>query len=169
MAADLDRPDASERPPASPSPRGRRRNTTVDPKQVRLAALLLFGAIIAGMVMFAAIADPGEPKEPGTTQSIIPEPNSGRKPESLGDPGGWGQLTLLALVIVAVSGIGYVAIRGRSASARAGREAWLAAGESGHDGALEELLEGDETDGSSADGADVSRSTGESESDASRS
>lgn len=148
MAADLDRPSAPEGDrPVRRSPRG----ANVDPKQVRLAAALLFGAIIAGVIMFSVIADPGQPKEPSTSQGIIPEPNSGRKPENLGDPGGWGQLALLGLVIVAVSGIGYVAIRGRGAKARAGREAWLAAGESGRDGALDDAIDDDAVAGGVAD------------------
>jgi hypothetical protein len=143
MAADLEQPPTGPPDDRRPeAPRGRRTDASVDPKQIRLAAVLLFGAIIAGMVMFTAIADPGDPKEASTSQGIIPEPNSGRKPENLGDPGGWGQLALLGLVIVAVSGIGYVAIRGRSAKARAGRDAWMAAGASRHDGVLDEALDG---------------------------
>lgn len=40
------------------------------------------------------------PDEPEVT--ILPRPDSGSAPETPGDPGGWQQLTLLALIVVAL-------------------------------------------------------------------
>jgi len=52
------------------------------------------------------------PLEPAVeAPSIIPEPNSGSPPDNPGDPGGWQQLSLLALMIVAVTAIFLLARR----------------------------------------------------------
>jgi hypothetical protein len=39
-------------------------------------------------------------EDPGAAR-VIPLPNSGRKPADAGDPGGWGQLLLFGLLLVA--------------------------------------------------------------------
>ncbi len=61
----------------------------------------------------------GPPDDPRIT--ILPRPNSGSAPETPGDPGGWQQLTLLAIVVVALVLIFLLARRqARKARARSG-------------------------------------------------
>ena len=43
-------------------------------------------------------------EDPGAAR-VIPLPNSGRKPADAGDPGGWGQLLLFGLLLVASASI----------------------------------------------------------------
>lgn len=111
------------------------------------AALLLAGAIVGGVVGVAVLTDgstggtrrdtQGQLAEGGGAKPhIIERPNSGRAPKDPGDRGGWEQLSLLGLIVVAVVAIVVVAVRGGGARARAGRAAWRAAAESGHDGAV---------------------------------
>lgn len=63
---------------------------------------------------------------------IVPRPNSGKAPETPGDPGGSQQLLLLGGVMVAMAGIGvWVFTGGRRA--RANKAAWRAAAEPGQE------------------------------------
>ncbi len=69
--------------------------------------VLLLVVVIHGLLASAALAqddsdglDIGTPDEPRVT--ILPRPDSGRAPETPGDPGGWQQLTLLAVIVVAL-------------------------------------------------------------------
>ena len=110
----------------------------MNPKQLKLAALLLFGAIIVGVVAFAALSEPGEPTKPTGKATVIPEPNQGVAPEDSGDRGGWEQLALMGLLIVILTGIGVFVVRGRG-SERPARAAWEAAGASDRDGAADEV------------------------------
>jgi hypothetical protein len=100
--------------------------------------------IIGGVVLVTVASDPGMPKgaKAGATYDdgkprIIQRPNSGTPPQHPGDRGGWEQLTLLGLIVVAVGAIGVVAVRSGGARARANREAWRAAAEADHDGAID--------------------------------
>ncbi len=105
-----------------------------------VAAVVLFGVLALALAATALLADPGEPTpesapSPQDPPSIIVKPNTGQAPEDSGDRGGWEQLALLGIMVVAVGGIGFVAVRGSSAKARAGRERWKAAAHEG-DGAV---------------------------------
>ncbi|MEZ5203046.1 MAG: hypothetical protein R2701_01270 [Acidimicrobiales bacterium] len=111
------------------------RGSNVSPTQLKVAAGLLFGAILIGVLALTVFSDPGTPTKPDNKVSIIPQPNQGVAPENGGDRGGWEQLALLGTIIVVVAGIGVIAVRGRG-TARPGRAAWEAAGASDHDGAV---------------------------------
>ena len=124
--------------PASPPPA--RRGGQLDRRTIVLSALVLFGALVAGIVLLSVFADPGSEPQPTRTDAgtphIIDRPNSGTKPTKPGDRGSSEQLLILAGMVVAIGGIGYLALHG-GAGAKANRERWRAAGESGRDGALE--------------------------------
>lgn len=122
----------------SPGPTKRPDDANVDPRMVRLAALVLFGAILAGIAMFAVLTDTGEPDPSGAaTPNMVPKPNSGQAPDEPGDRGGWEQLALFGIIVVTLGGISYVAVRGGGAQAKANRKAWKDAATSGRDGAIE--------------------------------
>lgn len=130
-------------PSPAPVRPGHRTNRQFDRRTLVLSAAILAGAIIGGVVLFAVLADPGPAKKPAAATAdgaapphIIPRPNEGTPPKDPGDRGGWEQLTLLGLVMVGVTVIAVLALKGGGAKARAGREAWKAAAESGHDGAV---------------------------------
>ncbi|MCB0977067.1 MAG: hypothetical protein KDB02_06370 [Acidimicrobiales bacterium] len=106
------------------------------------AAAVVFGAVLLGAVAVAFFAgDSGESTSATTTTMVLgpdgsvvpqverpsslPRPNSGKKPEEAGDPGGWEQLTVFALVAVGMLGIGTVVFRGGKRT-RARRAQWLA-------------------------------------------
>lgn len=87
-----------------------------DPKRpddhVRRALAALFALAVAATGLFALPA-PTVSAQPGATTStlpvddrnlgdIIPQPNSGRAPESAGDPGGWLQVSLFFLICGAI-------------------------------------------------------------------
>lgn len=111
--------------------------SNVDPRTVKLAALVLFGAILAGVIAFAVLADAGEPTKPTGKASIVPAPNEGVAPEDTSDRGGVEQLLLMVLIVAALGGIGAFAVRGRGAKGRPSRAAWEAAAASGRDGAAD--------------------------------
>ncbi len=117
---------------------GTDRTSNVDRKQLKMAAFLLFGAIIAGIVAFAALSDPGAPTKPTGKATVIPTPNQGVAPKDPGDRGGWEQLALMGILIVTLTGIGVFVVRGRGAK-RPARAAWEAAGASERDGAADEV------------------------------
>ena len=121
--------------PGRPS-NGNGRDSNVSPTQLKIAAALLIGGILAGVLALTVFSDPGTPTKPNSKPSIIPTPNQGTAPKSGGDRGGWEQLALLGAIIVVVSGITYFGIRGGGATKRPGRAAWEAAGASDHDGAV---------------------------------
>lgn len=130
----------TEYPPGVRS--GRRTNATFDRRTLLLSAAILVVAIFGGVLAVAALSDPGTPTTPAATADgqarprIITRPNEGVEPQDPGDRGGWEQLALMGVVLVAVAGIGVLALRGGGAKARANREAWRAAGDSGADGAV---------------------------------
>ena len=125
--------------PPAPTPITHR-GGQIERKTIIFSALVLFGALVLGIILMAVFADPGTEPQPTTTESgsphIIDRPNSGTKPTRPGDRGGSEQLLLLGVMVLALGGIGYVAFRG-GAKAKANRERWKAAGESGQDGALD--------------------------------
>jgi hypothetical protein len=106
--------------------------------------VVLLVAIVGGTALVSLFVDDGPRKdtwgqleeEGGSKPHIIPRPNSGKAPEEAGDRGGWAQLSLLGLIVVAIGGVSYGVVRGTKRS-RANRSAWLAAAESDQDGALE--------------------------------
>ena len=56
--------------------------------------------------------DEQSPAEPAAeAPSIIPRPNSGSAPDDPGDRGGWQQLSLLGLILIAVAAIFYLVRR----------------------------------------------------------
>jgi len=82
------------------------------PEVVRrlLAVAVVVLAVVAGSVLTdPAVAHADDTTTTTTTtlpvdasaRSVIPLPNSGRKPTDAGDPGGWGQLLLFGLLFVA--------------------------------------------------------------------
>lgn len=133
--------DTSRRTTVRPGPS---RSGTLDRRTVVLSAVLLVLAIVGGTALVATLADDGPTRDPAeqltdagaAAPAIIPRPNEGRAPEDPGDRGGWAQLALLGLIVGSVAGIAVVVVRGSGAS-RARRAAWLAAAESGRDGALD--------------------------------
>jgi hypothetical protein len=131
---------SSPAPTASPkpAPKATRRGGELDRRTVVAAALILFGTLIVGIVAMAIFADPGSEPAPADAGAphIIDKPNSGSAPTRSGDRGGAEQLLLLAGIVIAIGGIGYVAFRGGS-GAKANRERWRDAAASGQDGALD--------------------------------
>lgn len=127
---------------AKPSGTGRRSNATFDRRTLIISAVLLAVAIFGGVTLVAVFSDPGKPTPAATADGanraprIITRPNEGVKPKTGGDRGGWEQLALMGVVMGAVVVIGVLGLRGGGAKAKANREAWRAAGESGHDGAV---------------------------------
>ncbi|HWJ61605.1 MAG TPA: hypothetical protein VNS19_06525 [Acidimicrobiales bacterium] len=123
----------------TPTPAPTRRREAFDRRTIWLSALVLFGSLVVGIVLMAVFADPGSETQPTATDSgaphIIDRPNSGHKPTNSGDRGGWEQLALLGGMVVVIGGIGFVVFKG-GAAAKANRDQWKAAGESGRDGAL---------------------------------
>ena len=133
--------DTSEHSDLPPVPEGAHRTVqTYSRRSLWIAAAILFGAMTVGVLAVAVFSKPtsapvtapagGEPPK------SIPLPNSGQKPEKPGDRGGWEQLLLFSVVCLSVTAIFAGATRGGSKKAKAGRAAWKAAGESGHDGAV---------------------------------
>src|SRR5699024_10522281 len=113
-----------------------------------MIVLLGLGALVSGFLIDsndepmgdtnpAVIVDEetGEtvPDESGDGQpEIVPQPNSGKAPESSGDPGGSQQLILLGSVMLVMGGIGlWIFIGGRRARAR--KNEWWAAAEPGEE------------------------------------
>ncbi|KAA0235254.1 MAG: hypothetical protein EDR02_04770 [Actinobacteria bacterium] len=78
---------------------------------VSLALLLLMAPDSSAVPDQTQGSDPTEtgelpPLEPAVeSPDIIPQPNSGSPPDHPGDRGGWQQLSLLALIVVAVAAI----------------------------------------------------------------
>lgn len=113
-----------------------------DRRTLVLSAALLLTVVMGGVVAVAATSDggssQGEQVQDGEIPpaAAIPRPGRGRNPESAGDRGGAGQIGLLAVMVVAVAGIGVVVFRG-GRTARANRAKWSVAAASGHDGALD--------------------------------
>ena len=132
---------AAPPPTSTPAGAGARRTTgEFDRRTLVISALVLFGAIAIGILAIAAFSDPGEPTPRAPGEQVKPNalerPNQGAAPQNPGDRGGWEQLAILGLIIVAVVVIAVVVFRGGGAKAKANRERWKAAGASGHDGAI---------------------------------
>lgn len=129
-------------PPAKAAATPRSRDSA-DRRSIWAAGLLLVGVIFVGMFVVAATLGDGPRQDTkgqltedgGAKPHIIPRPNEGRAPEDPGDPGGWAQLMLLGLIVVSLGGITVVITRG-TRRARSNRQEWLAAAQSGHDGAV---------------------------------
>lgn len=118
---------------------GRDATSQVNRSQLKLAAALLFGAILAGVLAFALLTDPGEPTRPTGKTAIIPNPNEGSAPSEPGDRGSGEQLALMGGIILVLTGIGVFAVRGRGAASRPKRAAWEAAAATDRDGAATEV------------------------------
>jgi hypothetical protein len=126
--------------------RGLDHNGHVPRKTIWIAALVMIGLTGLGVIGVAAFApDNGTgtrvdtngqlAEQGGEKPHIIELPNSGHAPRNDGDRGGWEQLTLLAMIVVALGGIAYMMVRSRG-RAQAGRNAWRAAAATGRDGAV---------------------------------
>ena len=115
-----------------------------DRRTVILAAALIAGVIIVGVVSVAVSVGDGPRRDTnshlaeagGGKPHIIPRINDGAKPKNPGDRGGWEQLTVFGLMASAVVGIGFVVFRGGK-TARANRGMWFDAAATGHDGAVD--------------------------------
>ena len=125
--------------PPTPTPGPTHRREAFDRRTIWLSAAVLFGSLVVGIALMAIFADPGDEPQPTSTNDgtphIIDRPNSGHQPTNPGDRGGWEQLAVLGGIIVVLGGIAFVAFKGGS-QAKANRERWKAAGQSGRDGAL---------------------------------
>ena len=114
-----------------------------DRRTLVVSALALIVVIVGGMAIVAITTDAGArkdtqgqlPEEGGAKPHIIPRPGEGQAPSSPNERGGSEQLALFGFVMAAIVGIGVVVFRGGK-RARVGREEWLAAGRTGHDGVL---------------------------------
>ena len=119
-----------------------RRGHQPERKMIITAAVALAGVILGGAVLVAMLAQ--QPSASAVRQAhadavagpprSIDLPNTGVAPAHPGDRGGWQQITLLVLIMVAVVVVAYAVFRGGS-KARAGRAAWRAAAATGRDGA----------------------------------
>ncbi|MCU1371494.1 MAG: hypothetical protein JWO77_2688 [Ilumatobacteraceae bacterium] len=130
---------AAPSPAPTPSPEftPTHKSGELDRRTIWISAAVLFGVLVIGIGAMALFADPGnEPAPSDGKPHIIERPNSGTEPTNPGDRGGWEQLAVLGGIIVVLGGIAFVAFKGGS-QAKANRERWKAAGESGHDGALD--------------------------------
>ncbi|HEX2575064.1 MAG TPA: hypothetical protein VHK88_01860 [Aquihabitans sp.] len=114
-----------------------------DRRTLVLSALVLAVVIVGGVAIVALTSDGGDQRANEVQEGeippaeAIPQPGRGRAPERPGDRGGWEQLAILGVIVIAVTGIGLVIFRG-GRRARADRARWLAAGRSGRDGALDD-------------------------------
>ena len=125
-----------------PPPGTHRTVSTYDRRTLWIAAAVLFGSIVIGVAAVAIFSDPGTPtpktraEQASERPRSIEQPNSGQKPEKPGDRGGWEQMLVFTVVCLSIVAIFAGATRGGTRKAKAGRAAWKAAGESGHDGAV---------------------------------
>jgi hypothetical protein len=85
-------------------------------------------AVAATLCLSPAAAQEQDPAGNTTTlvegqdlPGVIPRPNQGRAPQQPGDPGGWLQLTLAALVVVGVGAIFAVVARSAIRTTRSKR------------------------------------------------
>jgi len=114
-----------------------------DRKTIWLSALAMVVILLGGLLVTTVVLDAGPAGKTkvdvtdssGAKPVSIPQPNTGTGPKTSGDRGGWEQLAVFGLMLGAMLGIGVVVFRGGKKS-RAGKAQWMAAGESGHDGAL---------------------------------
>jgi len=109
-----------------------------------LSALALALVLVGGVVFVSATTDGGAPATGRTAVApdgsvkpeSIPLPDSGKAPTTPGERGGWEQLTLFGVMLGGMLAIGVVVFRGGK-KAKAGKQLWLAAAASGHDGAVD--------------------------------
>lgn len=124
------------------------RPTDSDAQRARVVvvALAVLVAMIVATALVASVIDDGKPADPPVTAegeelysspAIIPKPNSGEAPDEAGDRGGWAQLALLGMIVLALGGIGFAVARG-SRRSRANRAEWLAAADSDSDGVIDD-------------------------------
>src|SRR5207344_2611416 len=101
-------PDAT----AAPAPAGPRRRQVSDRQKVVIAAVTLVGVIVLTTLVFVLNSRYFKP-DPGTQAAnevaaanhpSIDQPYSGHTPTSPGDRGGWEQLAVLGLIVVAIGG-----------------------------------------------------------------
>ena len=114
-----------------------------------VAAAVVFGTMLIGAIAVtlssgsstatptpttsaAVVGLDGLPVRKADPPSSLPRPNTGRAPEEAGDPGGWEQGLVFALVAVGMLGIGVVVFRGGKAT-RARRDEWRAAAAPGQE------------------------------------
>jgi hypothetical protein len=106
--------------------------TTPDDDRRRFwrAAALVFGVVGVLLVLIIAVAtlEPSSKAQRqdahdralGQPESLV-EPNAGQAPKHSGDPGGWEQLALLGVLVVAIGGGGaWVVHTSRTARRRTG-------------------------------------------------
>jgi len=137
--------------------------TSYSRQTIWLSGLAMVVILLGGLLVTTVILDSGPAKatqaqlqeEPGAKPVSIPGPNQGVAPKTPGERGGWEQLTVFGLMLGAMLGIGVVVFRGGK-KARAGKAQWMAAGESGHDGALLAFDHLAPADATPADGAHLS-------------
>jgi hypothetical protein len=81
--------------------------------RTRLFVAVALATLWLGTAPVTAQEDPQPPsiRVPSGGGGTIPDPREGRAPETPGDPGGWQQLTLLAVIIVALLMIGWLVRR----------------------------------------------------------
>ncbi len=109
-------------------------------RSILLAGAAVFGALLVLVVVALVFSgDAGDP-DPATTSTeacapgdevclaaqqsgerpgIIPHPGDGRAPAEAGEPGGWGQLALLGIILVAVATIVVMVVRSTRRARRA--------------------------------------------------
>lgn len=135
------------------------RRATTDPSRssIVIAAVVMVCALAVGGAIVAITNGSGERERSlgATTEAelvaemaregtltgspdIIPDPNQGVAPTDPGDPGGWQQLALFGVLVLALMGIGIVIFRGGK-QAQANRARWREAAATGRDGAADEL------------------------------
>jgi hypothetical protein len=91
-------------------------------------SLLLFVAALTLLAAAPATAQEPPPTAPTTTlveggdlPGVIPRPNQGREPQQPGDPGGWLQLTLAGIVVLAVGLVFTIVVRSAARTTRSKR------------------------------------------------
>ena len=138
-------PMAPKAPPQTPRVRSASATGDFSRRTLVLSALALGLVLVLGVAIVALTTDPGPRQDTqgqlreagGSKPHIIPRPGEGHAPKNPGDPGGWEQLTLFAVMLGGMVGIGVVIFWG-GRKARANRAQWIAAGATGRDGVLGE-------------------------------